>query len=227
MCSWPDPSVPGVREAARIYQDMQGLPMPLCHCLATKAREEAELRAFARLPNSESPKTLEGFRARPGSQEASAAARAFVASPRQRVTVLAGTTGCGKSHLLEGVARALLAQGVRVLYLFAPDLVDELREQLWEDSRTAHDIAQATVLIIDDLGSQAQTPFAIRTIYAIVDARYRGKVRGQRLLIGTNQVWEDMAEDGPNQRLASRVFADLDPAVQVIYMEATNARREA
>jgi DNA replication protein DnaC len=92
-----------------------------------------------------------------------------------------GHYGCGKTHLLSGIANALMARGHAVLYVVVPELLTYLRAAFdtgIEDGFAARvaRIRDAPVLLMDDLGAERVTGWVAEQMYTIVDARYRAEL---------------------------------------------------
>ncbi len=95
--------------------------------------------------------------------------------------------GLGKTHLLCAMTHKLLEQGSKALYVIVPELLKFIREG-FDESRfdqshtrklegTAAQriewIRRSDVLILDDLGAEKSSEWAIEQMYMILDYRYR------------------------------------------------------
>jgi DNA replication protein DnaC len=95
--------------------------------------------------------------------------------------VLQGVNGCGKTHLAAAIANHLRREGKSVLFIVVPDLLDYLRSTFNPESRVSYDksfeeIKKAPVLILDDFGEQAATPWAQEKLYQLINYRYNAKL---------------------------------------------------
>jgi DNA replication protein DnaC len=109
------------------------------------------------------------------------AAVAFAAEPRGWL-VIHGPKGNGKSHLAAAITNHLIERcNVPTLFATAPEFLNTLRREI-EDavqkgvhpSSTLMDVARRVpVLILDDLGAERRTPWAMEQIYLLLDHRYR------------------------------------------------------
>jgi DNA replication protein DnaC len=103
-------------------------------------------------------------------------AQAFAADP-DRWLYMSGPTGVGKTHLAVAIAASRIARRQPVLFRFTPDLLDHLRRSFSPDSHTSYDRAfeqlkNAELLILDDFGAQAWTPWAEEKMYQLIVHRY-------------------------------------------------------
>jgi DNA replication protein DnaC len=108
------------------------------------------------------------------------AARAFADDPEGWL-VLVGPNGCGKTHLAAAVANARMNDAERAIICPVPDLLDHLRSTFAPDSRVTYDelfetIRTASVLILDDLGTQSATAWAQEKLYQLINYRYTAKL---------------------------------------------------
>lgn len=124
--------------------------------------------------------------------------------------ILIGGYGCGKTHLSAAVANYQLEQGTEVLFVVVPDLLDHLRATFNPTSTVGYDerfeqIRNAPLLILDDLGTHAATPWAQEKLYQIINYRYNAELP---TVITTNHDLEEI-----DVRMRSRL---VDPAMSKI-----------
>ena len=125
----------------------------------------------------------------PSLMEALAAARAYATQP-EGVFILAGGYGTGKTHLAAAVGNVRHAAGDSVLFLAVPDLLDYLRSA-FDPRRGADDsyavrferVRSVDLLILDDLGTESSTPWALEKLFQIINHRVG---RGLPLVVTTN-----------------------------------------
>ena len=197
-----------------------------CACsIGTTARDK-HMRSYASLPNSGSPRTFDNFERNPANSEAMDAALEF-ANGRSANPVLTffGPNGTGKSHLLEAIGRHMMAQGKWVKYTFSADLLDNLRASYGEDATVNFEhmyerYTKPPVLLLDDLGAEKSTEWAVEKLTRILDERYRAD---RPLAVATNLTEDTMsAKLGP--RLADRLFDHRTGKVKVVVILGTSYR---
>ena len=95
--------------------------------------------------------------------------------------IFMGINGCGKTHLAAAIANHLRREGKSVLFIVVTDLLDYLRSTFNPESRVSYDelferIKKASVLILDDFGEQAATPWAQEKLYQLINYRYNARL---------------------------------------------------
>jgi len=108
------------------------------------------------------------------------AARAFAAEPKGWF-VLSGPSGCGKTHLAAAIANECLGRGYPVFYISTPDLLDHLRSAFSPASEMPYDevfdqVRNAPLLVLDDLGVQASTPWAKEKLDQLLTSRFNSEL---------------------------------------------------
>jgi DNA replication protein DnaC len=107
-------------------------------------------------------------------------AREFSRNPEGWV-IFQGRHGCGKTHLAAAIANARLAMGQPALFLVVADLLDYLRAAFGPDSRVSYarffeEVKQSPLLILDDYGEQAGTPWARSKLFQLINHRYNARL---------------------------------------------------
>jgi DNA replication protein DnaC len=126
----------------------------------------------------------------------------FFARQPEGWLVLQGSYGCGKTHLAAAIVNERLRAGHAALFVVVPDLLDHLRAAFSPTSEEAYDdrfeaVRSAPLLVLDDLGTQAPTPWAAEKLFQILNHRYNARLP---TVITTNWELEDLDE-----RLRSRL----------------------
>jgi len=104
----------------------------------------------------------------------------FAQSP-QGWLVLLGQNGCGKTHLAAAIANYLHENGKDVLFIIVPDFLDHLRSTFSSESSVSYDylferVKRNPVLILDDYGEQAVSPWTQEKLYQLINYRYNAKL---------------------------------------------------
>lgn len=126
-------------------------------------------------------------------EEAFRAAQAFAEEPRGWL-ILSGPYGSGKTHLAAAIANYRASQGYPVMFVVVPDLLDHLRATFSPDSSTSYDrrfeqIRRAPLLVLDDLGTQATTPWVREKLYQLFNYRYNAELP---TVITTSDTWDEI-----------------------------------
>lgn len=100
-----------------------------------------------------------------------------------------GPPGTGKSHLAQAIGRAVILQGVRVLYRETHVLIDELAESQLDGLRKDKmaELSTVPLLIIDDLGMRKLPPTAAEDLLEVIMRRYER----QSTMLTSNRPIED------------------------------------
>ena len=104
--------------------------------------------------------------------------------------LLWGSVGTGKTYMAGCIANALLDQGVSVTMTSIPRILHAMGN-MYPDQRGAYirDLNQYRLLVLDDLGAERSTEYALEQVYNVIDCRYRS---GKPLIITTNLSLEEM-----------------------------------
>lgn len=134
--------------------------------------------------------------------------------------LLLGSYGVGKTHLAAAVAWNALEQQRAVLFVVVPDLLDHLRATFGPSSETTYDerfeqVRTAPLLILDDLGTEAATPWAKEKLFQLLNHRYQERLP---TVITSNHSLNEL-EPQLASRLADRRLC------QVLQIEAEDYRR--
>ena len=133
--------------------------------------------------------------------------------------MLQGGFGSGKTHLAAAIANFAVSMGVPTLFLTVPDLLDMMRfaygsaDTSFEDR--FNEIRGASLLVLDDLGTQNATPWAQEKLFQILNYRYINKLP---LVVTTNLTLDEI-----EPRIRSRL-SDPD-LVSVVKMNVPDYRR--
>lgn len=117
-----------------------------------------------------------------------------------------GKTGLGKTHLSTSIAVEVIDRGFDVVYTSAPTLFLSLEAQKFgRDSDIRIEEAEdADLLILDDLGTENQSPLHVNFLYRLVNTRM---VSGKPTIINTNLTVREIRERYTD-RVASRLLGE-------------------
>lgn len=107
-------------------------------------------------------------------------ARAFADSPEGWL-VLCGASGCGKTHIAAATVNRIIERGAPALFVVVPDLLDHLRAAYQPGAEVAYDelferVRNAPMLVLDDLGTQAPTPWAQEKLFQLINHRFNAQL---------------------------------------------------
>ncbi len=118
-----------------------------------------------------------------------------------------GGTGLGKTHLSLSIASEVLRKGFSVLYDSVINFLRQIENEHFgrdrSDSDTLTMLLECDLLILDDLGTEFDTPFYQSTIYNIINTRMN---RSLPTIISTNMDWSGISHKY-EERITSRIFA--------------------
>ena len=132
--------------------------------------------------------------------------------------VLMGPSGRGKTHLAASIAHYHRSRGKEGLFIVVPDLLDYLRSTYALDAKITYDalfnkVRTVALLVLDDYGEQAATPWAKEKLYQIINYRYNSRLP---TVITTSLQLEDMED-----RISSRLS---DPALNNVIQYRRSSR---
>jgi DNA replication protein DnaC len=135
-------------------------------------------------------------------EKAFEASRLYADDPRGWI-VLMGGYGTGKTHLAAAIANYRADSHMPPLFVIVPDLLDHLRATFNPSStvsldRRFEEVRTASLLILDDLGTESASPWAREKLYQLFNYRYNAELP---TVITTTTSLEDM-----DPRLRSRMM---------------------
>lgn len=117
-----------------------------------------------------------------------------------------GTVGTGKSYIAACIANYLLEANTSVVMTSFVRILQEMQGFDREREETfTNKLNSVKLLIIDDLGAERSTDYALEKVYGIIDNRYRAK---KPLILTTNLTLRQMQEatDIRYARIYDRIF---------------------
>ena len=99
--------------------------------------------------------------------------------PGRNGLFITGPKGTGKTHLAAAIANQLMEEGTAVICMTMIDLLDRIKQtyekqKQWgaSEGSVLNTYKEVPLLIIDDMGKEPATEWAVSKIYAIINARY-------------------------------------------------------
>lgn len=118
--------------------------------------------------------------------------------------LMMGATGLGKTHLSLAIASQVIQRGFSVLYGSFGNFVAILEREKFGADRQGDTLASllgCDLLILDDLGSEFSTPFAVSTLYTLVNTRLSA---GRPTIVNTNLTFAEISQ-AYTDRITSRL----------------------
>lgn len=136
--------------------------------------------------------------------------------------LLWGDVGTGKSFFAGCIANALLEKGVPVLMTNFSRILNTLSGMHFEDRNQFIDsLNRYSLLIIDDLGIEQNSEFALEQVFNVIDSRYRSK---KPLIVTTNLTLEELNK--PTDMAHSRIYDRILERCAPIRINNRNIRKD-
>lgn len=127
--------------------------------------------------------------------------------------LLFGGVGTGKSFFAGCIANALLDRDVPVLMTNFPSLLNRMTGVFGEErSAVISELDDYDLLILDDLGVERSTEFAMEQMFQIIDGRYRCR---KPMIVTTNLTLKEIKNppDIAHERIYDRILERCAPIV--------------
>lgn len=123
-----------------------------------------------------------------------------------------GTVGTGKSYAAACIANELLNRKTPVVMTSFVKVLQVIQDNTENETEFVNRLCAARLLIIDDLGTERKTDYALEKVYNVIDSRYR---TGKPLILTTNLNLQDMqmTQDIRYQRIYDRIFEMCHPVM--------------
>ena len=135
--------------------------------------------------------------------------------------LLWGNVGSGKSFMAACIANALIEKNIPVLMTNFSKILNQMGA-MYSDERYRYiaSFSNFPLLIIDDLGIERKTEYALEQIYAVIDERYKS---GLPLIITTNLTINEIRNpiDIYHERIYSRILEMCTP----VYIGGEDCRK--
>jgi DNA replication protein DnaC len=107
-----------------------------------------------------------------------------------------GDAGNGKTYSSFAIANELYSRGIAVLAISVPRIIKIITDSFndngeYGEINILNTLAEASLLILDDLGTEYKTQWTYEKLYSIIDARYRAK---KPTIITTNLSIDELRE---------------------------------
>ena len=125
--------------------------------------------------------------------------------------LLWGDVGGGKTFLAGCIANALIDQDIPATMTTIPKLVSAMTKDFGaERGNVLYMVANAPLLVLDDVGTERNTEFSNEQVYEIINTRYKAK---KPLIITTNLTMKAMKEneDVTKKRIYDRLIEMCTP----------------
>jgi len=151
-------------------------------------------------------RTFERFEATPGTAQALRICKGYAENYRSMMAsglaeknglLISGPKGTGKTHLAAAIANHLMATGAPVLFATMIDLLAKIKASYEknrsdaDESKLINTYTNVDLLIIDDIGKEQPTEWALTQIYRIINARYENF---KPVIITTNYKPEELVQ---------------------------------
>lgn len=200
----------------RSYIDFLGQERPIgwkqCECTgAREAREEAERTEKERQRRKREAELVAAWRAAGiperyiGQLDERAEAMADAVQEGQGFYI-DGTQGTGKTRLAASIAKVLAGRGEGVRFCVATNLLESMRSRSAENRSDTEELCRCKVLVLDDLGKEAPTPYACERLFDIVNERYNAM---RPIIVTSNytrgEIAQKLTEGDVGRSIASRL----------------------
>jgi DNA replication protein DnaC len=125
--------------------------------------------------------------------------------------LLWGGVGTGKSFFAGCIANALIDQGVPVLMTNFVRILNTLTGMYSQDRNDFIDsLNKYSLLVLDDLGVERNSEFALEQVFSVIDSRYRSK---KPMIVTTNLTLDELKHptDLAHARIYDRVLERCVP----------------
>ncbi len=122
--------------------------------------------------------------------------------------ILMGTTGTGKTYLINCVAKALLDSYHSVIYFSSTDLIEGFSRIMKDEGEQelSDALLESDLLVIDDLGTEMVNSFTTSKLFYLINQRM---IHGKSVIISTNLSFKGM-RDLYSDRIVSRIMSEYE-----------------
>lgn len=112
-----------------------------------------------------------------------------------------GDVGNGKTFFAACIGNALIEKNIRVMITDFSRVLNMLQDNAFSKNEVLDQFSHYQLLIIDDLGVERQSDYALEQVYTVIDQRYKS---GKPLIITTNLSMAEMSK--PKDIKYSRIY---------------------
>lgn len=132
-----------------------------------------------------------------------------------------GNVGTGKTFFAGCIANALIDKGIPVVMTNFSKIINTLSGMFSEDkNRFIESLSRCELLIIDDLGIERNSEFALEQVFSVIDSRYRSK---KPLIVTTNLTIDEIRN--PDNLAKARIYDRILELCVPIKINNTNIRK--
>ncbi len=103
-----------------------------------------------------------------------------------------GPVGTGKTYTAACIANELLNSNIPVIMTSFVKILQEIQNPDVDEGKFLQRLNSARLLIIDDLGVERNTDYALEKVYNVVDSRVRA---AKPIILTTNLTWEELTRE--------------------------------
>lgn len=131
--------------------------------------------------------------------------------------LLWGNTGNGKTFAAACIANELIDRGIPAMITSFPRILNAG----YDKQEIIEQVHYYPLLVIDDLGAERSSEYAMETVYTVIDERYKSK---KPLIVTTNLTLDELCrpKDMTYQRIYDRILEMCTPLV----FKGDNLRRD-
>lgn len=141
--------------------------------------------------------------------------------------LLWGNVGTGKTYFAACIANALLDIGVPVMMTNFAKIINAMsgfdfgRKNEEDRNGYLNSLNCYKLLIIDDLGAERQSEYALEIVYSVIDSRYKN---AQPLIVTTNMTLDEIKQ--PGDIAYSRIYDRILEMCSPIEFKGESRRRK-
>lgn len=195
-----------------------------------RARRKSRFRK-CKIPKVYEGKTFEDYEVTPQNKAAVEWAKWAIRNPQEGI-LFYGIPGVGKTFLVAIIAQELVSQGKSLIFGDVPSLLDELkatfnRKQAAGDvyqpsiDELMTELARVEVLVLDDIGTEYSTAWALERLYMIINNRCN---EGKPIIATSNFNAETLAARFKDNVMGKRIVSRLCEVCKAVELKGYDRR---